>query len=68
MNTKMKSQEKPNKNNLVDTALEKIDHCVTAVESCEGELTKDGYSKLRAQLGHLMDTLYRVGGKLSEST
>ncbi|MBW2602343.1 MAG: hypothetical protein JRD47_10585 [Deltaproteobacteria bacterium] len=65
---KMKLQAKPNKIRLVNAALEKIDHCVAAVESCEGELTKDGYSQLRAQLGHLMDTLYRVGEKLSEST
>ena len=64
----MKLQAKPNKIRLVNAALEKIDHCVAAVESCEGELTKDGYSQLRAQLGHLMDTLYRVGGRLSEST
>ncbi|MBW2195958.1 MAG: hypothetical protein JRF37_10515 [Deltaproteobacteria bacterium] len=48
---KMKLQAKPNKIRLVNAALEKIDHCVAAVESCEGELTKDGYSQLRAQLG-----------------
>ena len=39
----MKLQAKPNKIRLVNAALEKIDHCVAAVESCEGELTKDGY-------------------------
>jgi hypothetical protein len=50
------------------TALERIGEAIQAVESCEGELTPDGYKELRAQLGHLMDALYRVGGSLSKST
>ena len=50
------------------TALERIVEAIRAVESCEGELTPDGYKELRAQLGHLMDALYRVGGSLSKAT
>lgn len=50
------------------TALEKISEAIQAVESCEGELTPDGYKELRARLGHLMDALYRVGGSLSKAT
>jgi len=50
------------------TALEKISEAIQAVESCEGELTPDGYKELRARLGHLMDALYNVGGSLSKAT
>ncbi|MBW2171196.1 MAG: hypothetical protein JRF69_04315 [Deltaproteobacteria bacterium] len=50
------------------TALEKISEAIQAVESCEGELTPEGYKELRARLGHLMDALYKVGGSLSKST
>jgi len=50
------------------TAIEKISEAIQAVESCEGELTPDGYKELRARLGHLMDALYKVGGSLSKAT
>ena len=50
------------------SALAKIEEAIQAVESCEGELTADGYKELRARLGHLMDALYKVGGSLSKST
>jgi len=50
------------------TALERISEAIQAVESCEGELTPDGYKELRARLGHLMDALYKVGGSLSKAT
>jgi hypothetical protein len=49
-------------------ALERINEAIQAVESCEGELTPDGYKELRAHLGHLMDALYKVGGSLSKAT
>jgi hypothetical protein len=49
-------------------ALERISEAIQAVESCEGELTPDGYKELRARLGHLMDALYKVGGSLSKAT
>ena len=52
----------------VDVALAQIDRCVTALESCKGKLTPDGYKRLRGRLGHLMDTLYTVGLELSQST
>ena len=54
--------------NAVDAALEKIEESIKAVELCKRELTADAYKKLRARLGHLMDTLYKVGGPLSKST
>ena len=50
------------------TALEKIEEAIQAVELCEGALTADGYVKLRARLGHLMDALYKVGSALSKAT
>ena len=50
------------------TALERISEAIQAVESCEGELTPNGYKELRARLGHLMDALYKVGQALSKST
>jgi hypothetical protein len=53
---------------LTDAALEKIEEAIKAVESCQWELTADGYKQLRARLGHLMDTLYKIGGPLSKST
>ncbi len=49
-------------------ALEKIEQAIRAVELCEQELTPAGYKELRGRLGDLMDTLYRVGGSVSEST
>lgn len=49
------------------TALERINEAIQAVESCEGKLTPDGYKELRARLGHLMDSLYKVGGALSKA-
>jgi len=52
----------------VDVALAQIDLCVTALESCKGKLTPEGYKQLRGRLGHLMDTLYTVGLELSKST
>jgi len=52
----------------VDVALAQIDLCVTALESCKGRLTPEGYKQLRGRLGHLMDTLYTVGLELSQST
>ncbi len=52
----------------VDDALAQIDRCVTALESCTGKLTPEGYKRLRGRLGHLMDTLYTVGLELSKST
>ena len=54
--------------NLTDAALEKIEEAIKALELCEGELTTAGYKELRGRLGHLMDTLYKVGGTLSKST
>jgi len=54
--------------NLADRALDKIEEAIKAVELCEGKLTSDGYKELRGRLGHLMDTLYKVGGALSRST
>ena len=50
------------------TALERISEAIEAVESCDGELTPDGYKELRARLGHLMDALYKVGGSLAKAT
>jgi len=49
-------------------ALEKIEEAIEALELCKGELTAQGYIQLRARLGHLMDTLYKVGEVLSKST
>lgn len=54
--------------NLADVALEQIEETIKAVELCGGKLTGDEYRKIRGRLGHLMDTLYRVGGDLSKST
>ena len=53
---------------LTDAALEKIEEALKAVQLCEGQLTQDGYKEMRARLGHLMDTLYRVGESLARST
>ena len=63
-----KTQSKPHGRRFADAALEKIEEAIKAVESCEGKLTTDGYRQLRAQLGHLMDALYKVGGSLAKST
>ena len=54
--------------NRTDAALEKIEEAIKAVESCEGELTADGYKELRRRLGYLMDILFKVGATLSKST
>ena len=54
--------------NVIHAALQKIEDTTKAVEMCEAELTADGYKELRGRLGHLMDTLYRIGGALSKST
>lgn len=54
--------------NAVDLALDKIQEALEAVQSCEGKLTEAGYKRLRGRLGHLMDTLYKVGAVLAEST
>ncbi|OEU53453.1 MAG: hypothetical protein BA861_04555 [Desulfobacterales bacterium S3730MH5] len=54
--------------NLTDAALESIEEAIRAVESCREELTADGYKVLRGRLGHLMDTLFDIGGSLSKST
>jgi hypothetical protein len=54
--------------NRTDAALEKIEEAVNALELCEGKLTADEYKELRRRLGHLMDTLYRVGEALAKST
>jgi hypothetical protein len=49
-------------------ALERVEAAILALEGCKGELTPEGYVQLRSRLGHLMDTLYRVGEVLSKST
>ncbi len=54
--------------NLADAALVQIEETIKAVELCGGKLTADEYRKIRGRLGHLMDTLYRVGEELSKST
>ena len=59
---------KPHQPNVIHAALQKIEDTTKAVELCEEELTADGYKELRGRLGHLMDTLYRIGGALSKST
>ena len=61
-------ESKPHQPNVVHAALQKIEDTVKAVELCEAELTADGYKELRGRLGHLMDTLYRIGGALSKAT
>ena len=63
-----KMGSKSDRPDLAHSALERIEETIKAVELCEGELTADGYKELRARLGHLMDTLYRIGGALSKST
>ena len=54
--------------NLAEAALVKIEEALKAVQLCEGQLTAEEYKELRGRLGHLMDTLYRVGGSLAKST
>ena len=49
-------------------AFEKVEEAIQALERCKGELTPEGYVQLRTRLGHLMDTLYKVGEVLSKST
>jgi hypothetical protein len=66
MEKKMRSKD--HQRSLTNVALEKIEEAIKAVESCQLELTADGYKQLRARLGHLMDTLYKIGGLLSKST
>lgn len=56
------------RSNHTDAALEKIKEANKALELCEGKLTADEYKELRRRLGHLMDTLYKVGAVLSKST
>ena len=63
-----KMQSNCRRRNRTDTALDKIEEAIRAVELCEGELTPAEYKELRGRLGHLMDTLYKVGGALSKST
>ena len=63
-----KMTSKDHQRSLTNAALEKIEEAIKAVESCQWELTADGYKQLRARLGHLMDTLYKIGGPLSKST
>ena len=64
----MRTQAKSHREDPVRRALEKIEKAIDAVERCEGKLTTDGYKAMRKRLGHLMDTLYRVGDALSRST
>lgn len=52
----------------VDEALKKIENAIEALEACRGKLTSDGYKALRRRLGHLMDTLFKVGETLSKVT
>ena len=66
MQKKMRNKGHPC--SLTDAAHEKIEETIKAVELCKWELTADGYRQLRARLGHLMDTLYKIGGPLSKST
>ena len=66
MDKKMRS--KCHSRNHADAALVKIDEAHKAVQLCEGKLTAEGYKEMRKRLGHLMDTLYRVGGSLAKST
>ncbi|MDY6838029.1 MAG: hypothetical protein SWH78_08650 [Thermodesulfobacteriota bacterium] len=49
-------------------ALEKIEAAIRALRACDGELSAEGYVELRRRIGHLMDTLFRVGEVLSKST
>jgi hypothetical protein len=60
--------ECPDGGNPVDDALDKIEKAIETLERCEGKLTADGYKVLRRRLGHLMDTLFKVGDTLSKST
>lgn len=55
-------------NEAVNRTLEHIEKAIEALEGCDGKLTAEGYKTLRGRLGHLMDTLYRVGEALSKST
>jgi hypothetical protein len=68
MSTEKKIRSECHGPNLADLALRKIEEAIKAVESCGSDLNADGYKRLRARLGHLMDALYRVGGSLSKST
>ena len=68
MSTEKKIRSECQSRNLTDLALTKIEEAIKAVESCGSELNADAYKRLRTRLGHLMDTLYRVGGSLSKST
>jgi hypothetical protein len=52
----------------VNVALERIEKTIEALEACQGKLTSEGYKALRRRLGHLMDTLFKVGDCLSKST
>ena len=61
-------ESKLHRPNVIHAALQKIEDTIKAVELCEAELTADGYKELRGRLGHLMDTLYKIGGTLSKST
>lgn len=53
---------------VLGKALAQIDRSVSALEACKDDLTPEGYKALRIRLGHLMDTLYRIGEELSKST
>ena len=61
-------QNECRRHNHTDGALEKIEEAIEALELCEGRLSADDYKELRRRLGHLMDTLYKVGAVLSKST
>jgi len=49
-------------------ALEKIEAAIEALRACNGELSAEAYVQLRRRIGHLMDTLFKVGEVLSKST
>jgi transcriptional regulator len=56
------------RSDLERAALEKIEEAVEALGLCKGKLTADGYIRLRKRIGHLMDTLFKVGEVLSKAT
>ena len=49
-------------------ALEKIEAAIEALRACNGELSAEGYVQLRRRIGHLMDTLFKIGEVLGKST
>ncbi|MBW2108963.1 MAG: hypothetical protein JRI36_09900 [Deltaproteobacteria bacterium] len=52
----------------VSRVLKRIEQAIDALEGCDGKLTPEGYKAVRQRVGHLMDTLYRVGDALSKAT